>query len=76
MHNTEILCEKREKLLIGEQNGSPVILRGKSNRNKKMFHIDDTIDCKEFMEDVKRHGTRETDVLIKKLEKRVGKKRW
>lgn len=44
--------------------------------NKKMFHIDDNIDCEEFMEDVKRHGIRETDAFIKKLEKRKGKKRW
>lgn len=41
--------------------------------NKKMLHIDDNIDCKEFMEDMKRHGIRETDVFTKKMERRKKK---
>lgn len=40
--------------------------------NKKLFHINGNIDCEEFMEDVKRHGIRETDVLAKRQER--GKK--
>lgn len=40
--------------------------------NKKLFHINGNIDCEEFMEDVKRHGIRETDVPAKRQER--GKK--
>lgn len=40
--------------------------------NKKLFHINGNIDCKEFMEDVKRHGIRETDAPARHQER--GKK--
>lgn len=41
--------------------------------DKKMFHIDDNIDSKEFMEDVERHGVPVEYYLMKRYKK--GKKR-
>lgn len=44
--------------------------------DKKMFHIDDNIDSKEFMEDVERHGVPVEYYLMKRYKKgNKGKKR-
>lgn len=50
-------CEKKENFVRMYVN------------NKKLFHINGNIDCKEFMEDVKRHGIRETDAPAKRQER-------